>query len=362
MFSAAPPRTDPTAASAAPSRTDPTAASAGAGLRAVHGVFEGGLDGRRTRPSVADVGGRGVAARGRRGAAASPAAAWRPDRRAPGERGRGGRGRGPTGGRGCHSSWGGGARSSRAPRAAAGRWARAWGAPRTPRAAPAPPGRGGSPSTAPSSGCAARRGGVDDAEQGAEIARADGDVHLARAPGGSRRRTSPRRGSAWSGSAASARSSSALDRRRQIGTQRARRRDDARRDLAPARDLVGDLAQAAAGEQLEQDAPSEKMSVRRSSGACIACSGDMYDEVPLEAADDRAIVPALGEAEVRQLHLARERDEDVRRRHVAVDEPQRLPVRPAQLVREVQPLRDLGGDVQRQRLGDDLARRRRAAR
>ena len=37
-------------------------------------------------------------------------------------------------------------------------------------------------------------------------------------------------------------------------------------------------------------------------------------------------------------------------------EAERLSVRPAQLVREVQRLRDLGGDVQRQRLGDDLTR------
>ena len=36
--------------------------------------------------------------------------------------------------------------------------------------------------------------------------------------------------------------------------------------------------------------------------------------------------------------------------------PSALPVGAAQFVREVQPLRHLGGDVQRQRLGDDLAR------
>ena len=35
--------------------------------------------------------------------------------------------------------------------------------------------------------------------------------------------------------------------------------------------------------------------------------------------------------------------------------PSACPSGAAQLVREVQPLRDLGGDVQRQRLGDDLA-------
>ena len=39
-----------------------------------------------------------------------------------------------------------------------------------------------------------------------------------------------------------------------------------------------------------------------------------------------------------------------------MNETERLPVGAAQLVREVQTLRDLGGDVQRQRLGDDLAR------
>ena len=37
-----------------------------------------------------------------------------------------------------------------------------------------------------------------------------------------------------------------------------------------------------------------------------------------------------------------------------MDEPQRLPVVALELVREVQPLRQLGGDVQRQHLGDDL--------
>jgi hypothetical protein len=40
-----------------------------------------------------------------------------------------------------------------------------------------------------------------------------------------------------------------------------------------------------------------------------------------------------------------------------VHEAERLPVRAALLVREVQPLRELGRDVQRQRLGDDLALR-----
>ena len=62
----------------------------------------------------------------------------------------------------------------------------------------------------------------------------------------------------------------------------------------------------------------------------------------------------LGEPEVRELDLARQRDEDVRRRHVAVNEPQRLSVLPFELVREMQPLCQLGGDVQRQDLGDDL--------
>ena len=119
--------------------------------------------------------------------------------------------------------------------------------------------------------------------------------------------------------------------------------------------LVGDLAQPAAGEQLEQEGAQ-----REDVGAPIErrlhrLLGRHVREVPLEAPHHRAIVTTLGEAEVRQLDLARQRDEDVRRRHVAMDEPQRLPVVALELVREVQPLRQLGGDVQRQDLGDDLA-------
>ena len=102
-------------------------------------------------------------------------------------------------------------------------------------------------------------------------------------------------------------------------------------------------------------APSEKMSVRRSSCAWFACSGDMYARLPFR----------LPTTERSCRRLARPKSDSftspasemstfdgVTSRWI---EAQRLAVGTAQLVREVQPLRHLGGDVQRQRLGDDLA-------
>ena len=157
------------------------------------------------------------------------------------------------------------------------------------------------------------------------------------------------------GSAASAESSSlstaAADR-----AAAPRRLHDARSDLAPARDLVGDLAQPASRDQLEQHGAQRKDVRAAIERPLHRLLGRHVREVSLQAADDRAIVTSLRQPEVGQLHLARERDQDVRRRDVTVDEAERLPVGAAQLVGEVQPLRDLGGDVQGQRLGDDLAR------
>ena len=104
-------------------------------------------------------------------------------------------------------------------------------------------------------------------------------------------------------------------------------------------------------------APSEKMSVRRSSGACIACSGDMYERFPLR----------LPTTERSWRRLARPKSDSFTspasemRTFDGVTSrwmrPSGCPSCPLQLVREVQPLRQLRGDVQRQHLGDDLAHR-----
>ena len=59
----------------------------------------------------------------------------------------------------------------------------------------------------------------------------------------------------------------------------------------------------------------------------------------------------LGDAEVGDLHLALERQQDVLGRHVAVDDAQRPHLVVAASVRVVEPFRDLGRDVDAQSIG-----------
>ena len=71
------------------------------------------------------------------------------------------------------------------------------------------------------------------------------------------------------------------------------------------------------------------------------------------------------DAEVAELHLALERDEDVRRRHVAVHDAERRAVLVEAAVRVVEALEDVGDDAERELDGQrDLrrsAQRRRSA-
>ena len=85
--------------------------------------------------------------------------------------------------------------------------------------------------------------------------------------------------------------------------------------------------------------PSANTSLRRSTGSPLHCSGDMYATLPLSmpACVSLGAMRGLRDAEVDDLHVAVVADEDVRRRHVAMDDAERLAVGAALLVRVVQP-------------------------
>ena len=81
--------------------------------------------------------------------------------------------------------------------------------------------------------------------------------------------------------------------------------------------------------------PSENTSERWSTGSPEACSGDMYSTLPLRPPTCVSLMRpcALRDAEVDHLHRALERDQDVLRRDVAMNDVQRPAVGVGERVR-----------------------------
>ena len=139
---------------------------------------------------------------------------------------------------------------------------------------------------------------------------------------------------------------------RNVRAQRARRLDRTRADGIDRRGVGARVEQAGAGQALPQrDAEAEDVGAAIDRLALDLLRRAVAVLALEHAGDALLLLGAADDAEIEQLHDAVVGDEDVARADVAVDEPDRLAVTVARLVRVVQALRRLlcqrGGDLDR---------------